>query len=168
MPYPKEATVKIYNGIDCWRTWFLEECENANLFGVTEKYLPLINTDHFKPYRIGTLIYLEDAPFFKKTKIHRICGPYLVVESNPQGRHKVSRKENGKIIIYKEFHPSKGPWFDRSYVTRIIEGIKFRHQQLASEFEYYPYRFSIKRDKNYTILTVPHSSFKCDLCFQDE
>jgi hypothetical protein len=132
MPYPKEATVKIYNGIDCWRTWFLEECEKANLFGVTEKYLPLINTDNFKPYRIGTLIYLEDAPFFKKTKIHRICGPYQVVESNPQGRHKATRKENAKIIIYKDLHPSTGPWFDKRSVTRITKVSRLFKRQITT------------------------------------
>ena len=168
MPYPKEATVKNYNGIECWRTWFLEECEKANLFGVNEKYLPLINTEDCKPYHIGTLIYLEDAPYFKRTKCHRICGPYQIIESTPQDSYKTIREENNKIIIYKDLNPSNGPWFDSNSVTRIIEGIKFKHQQLASEFDYFPYRFSIKKSKNFKVFFISHSSFKCELCFQDE
>jgi len=100
MPYPKEIVVKAYNGIECWRTWFLQECDQYHLFGVTEKYLSMINTSGFKPYQIGTLIYLEDAPYFIKTNQHRICGPYQVIESRPDSNFEIIREENGKKNSY--------------------------------------------------------------------
>lgn len=167
MAYPKEATVKTYKNIECWRTWFLEVCDQNHLFGVTEKYIPLINTEGFKPYRIGTLIYLEDAPYFMKTKRHKICGPYQVIESHPQGEYNIVRQERGKIIIYEELSPSKGPWLNNNSVTKTIEGMEYKFKQLASEFNFYPYRFAIKRSKSYEVLTIPHSSYSCELCFND-
>ena len=167
MPYPKEATVRTYNGIDCWRTWFLTECEQNQLFGTTEKYLNLINTDWFKPYEIDTLIYLEDAPFFHKTNRHRICGPYQIIESNPDRRYKIIRGKKGKIVIYKELYPEKGPWYDKRSATRTIDGLKVRYKQLAREYGFFPFRFSITRAKEYQIVSIPHSTLSCEFCFPE-
>jgi hypothetical protein len=51
------------------------------LFGLNEKHLPLVTISIPGiqiAYNEGTEIFLEDAPFFKKSKeLHRVCDPYL-------------------------------------------------------------------------------------------
>ena len=156
--YRSIKPVNKYNGCDCWRTWFFKECERYQLFGVTAG-----NLSRIKKYKIGTLIYLEDAPYYKTNK-HRICGPYKVVEANPVYAHEIEKEDNGKIIIYKDNNPKKnGPWFDKQNVTRFIKSRKFTYKQEASEHEFFPYRFSIKpHDSEFTY--VQHRSSHCDLC----
>jgi len=146
MTWSYEASVVTRGGCDYWRTWFLEECEKYGKFGLTEKHLPLVTTDGhgFHSYDVGTEIYLEDAPYFKKTKIdHRVCGPYSVISSILPAKAEIIHKNHGKIIIYKEKFPSEGPWFDRTYVRRIADGVDMKYKQLASEFGFFPYRFSV-------------------------
>ena len=50
---------------DVWRTWFLDECESSRLFGLTSGHLRLVTKagEGIEPYRPGTTIYLEDAPW---------------------------------------------------------------------------------------------------------
>lgn len=168
MPFPSEVTVKRYRLNDCWRTWFLPECEQLKLFGVTEKYLCMISGEHPAcRYKIGTLIYLEDAPYFHKIgNHHRIRGPYKVVASHPSEKHKVIVKHNGAIIVYQDLNPSIGPWRDGYSVKRVIEGAEVTYRQIASEFNYFPFRFSIEPATNFTTDYVEHSHHKCDLCYQ--
>jgi hypothetical protein len=85
--------MKIYNGIDCWPTWFIDECNQHNLFGVTSPHLR-----HVEQYTIGTLIYLEDEPYFRETNNHRLCGPYNIVRSFPEGPHEIRISENDNIV----------------------------------------------------------------------
>ena len=67
---------------DYWRTWFLEECESAQLFGLTKGHLPLVAKAGIGvvPYHPGTRVFLEDAPWFPHSgrRMHRVCGPYEV------------------------------------------------------------------------------------------
>lgn len=161
MPYPREATVKKYNGHDCWRTWYYKECEKHLLFGVTSKYLPQI-----RPYEIGTLIFLEDAPYRKYTKKHKIWGPYRVVESTPKGSYKKIPEDSGKIVIYKDNNPSEEPWFHDPSATRTIEDKEYNCPQLAGDFDFYPYRFSLEHAPGFKDYIEPHSSSKCTLCFK--
>lgn len=166
MPFPSEATVIHHNGHDYWRTWFFEECEKEGLFGITEKHLPLL-TAHISQggYRIGTEILLEDAPYFKASKTHHlVCGPYRIIESTvPDGGTPVHQIDE-RIIVYKEKFPEKGQWFNRSRLTRTIKGQKVSFPQLASEFNFYPYRFSIQRAQNYQQKLVEHNERECWLC----
>lgn len=146
MAWSYEASVVTRCGCDYWRTWFLEECESNGLFGLTARHLPLVITDGygFRSYAKGTEIYLEDAPYFKKTKTHhRVCGPYVVVPSMLPPHGEVTHQKDGEIIIYKEKWPAKGPWMDRSYVRRVVDGEDIKFKQIASEFSFFPYRFSI-------------------------
>jgi hypothetical protein len=76
MPNGADQSVYEYQGVDCWRTWFIEECEQSKLFGVTT-----IHRGRVELYRVGTHIFLEDAPWYSLggQTHHRICGPYEVV-----------------------------------------------------------------------------------------
>ncbi len=167
MSWRDEASVVTREGKDYWRTWFLEECEQHQIFGLTKKHLPLVLSDGFgfRSYREGTKIYLDDAPYFNKTKTHhRVCGPYSVVPSTMPINSKIIHKINGKIIIYEEKQPQKGPWLDKSYVRRIAEnGVKLKFKQIASEFGFFPYRFSIMKTEEYKVHFVKHD-VGCWLC----
>jgi hypothetical protein len=167
MPWPYEASVINRAGSDYWRTWFFEECESAGLFGINEKHLPLIKASGpgFSAYRVGTEIFLEDAPYFKASKTHhRVCGPYHVVTAKVTAESKTVYVVDEAVIIYQEAHPENGPWLDRSRVTRIIEGIKVSFPHIAKEYGYYPYRFAIKRSKKFKIEHIPHEEGNCWLC----
>lgn len=166
MPWSYDASVVTRGGKDYWRTWFIDECERHGLFGLTEKHLPLVMTDGpgFHAYREGTEIYLDDAPYFKKTKTHhRVCGPYTVIPSALPEFAEEIHAMNGKTIIYKDKTPSKGPWLDKSYVRRIADGVDMKYKQLASEFSFFPYRFSIKKTAKYKVHHVRHEA-ECWLC----
>ncbi len=110
MPWPYEASVINLAGIDYWRTWFIEECEFAGLFGINEKHLPLIKASGpgFSAYRVGTEIFLEDAPYFKASKAHhRVCGPYHVVAAKVTAESKPVYVVDEAVIIYQEATPKK-------------------------------------------------------------
>jgi hypothetical protein len=167
MPWKNEASVVTQKGKDYWRTWFLDECEESELFGLNEKHLPLVtkNIPGIQvAYKEGTEIYLEDAPYFNKVKTHhRICGPYFIKESKVSTEAKIIHEVNGKVIIYKEIRPSAGPWLDKSYIRRIVDGVELKYKQLAREFSYFPYRFSIKKSPKYKVQHVKHE-YGCWLC----
>ncbi len=167
MPWDLGPSVVHWSGCDYWRTWFIEECESSQLFGVTEKHLPLI-TRYGKgvvPYRKGTRVFLEDAPYFRGTKTHhRVCGPHEVfpLATIPAGAARVFPKD-GPIIVYKQAHPQSGPWLDTSSVKRRIDGIDVRFQQIAGRFGFFPLRFGIRRASNYSSRHVQHVE-SCRLC----
>jgi hypothetical protein len=166
MPFPYEASVIHHNGHDYWRTWFFEECEKSGLFGVTEKHLPLLKApSSLGGYQIGTEVFLEDAPYFKASGTHHlICGPYQVVEANlPDGARSI-HEINGKTLSYKEKNPQNGPWFNRSRVTRTIKQKIVSFPQLAREFNFYPFRFAIKRSSKFQSQLVAHQEIECWLC----
>ncbi len=90
MPFGTGPYVNHSGGYDYWRTWFIEECDASQLFGVTKKHLGLITLDGvgLPSYRVGTRLSLEDAPYFRGSKTHhRICGPYEVfaLQQLPEG-----------------------------------------------------------------------------------
>lgn len=167
MPWDLGPSVVHRDACDYWRTWFFEECESSQLFGVTEKHLPLI-TRYGKgviPYRKGTRVFLEDAPCFRGSKTHhRVCGPYEVFSppTLPPGAERVFPKE-GPIIVYKAIQPERGPWLDRSSVKRKIDGIEVRFQQIARRFAFFPFRFAIRRAPNYRSRHIAHAK-DCWLC----
>ena len=156
-----EISVNQYNGHDCWRTWFIEECETAELFGTTIGHISYIQGVQ---YQAGTIMYFEDAPYFHEIGIHhRICGPYIVVATTqlpPCG--KSIYINNNKIIAYKEPRPKLGPWFNHSK-ARIIEGVKVHFKQMASSYDYFPLRFKIKRGKDFKSKLITHE-VSCKLC----
>jgi hypothetical protein len=167
MPWPYEASVIHRAGRDYWRTWFLEECESSGLFGINEKHLPLLTSSGtgFSAYRVGTEVFLEDAPYFKATKTHhRVCGPYNVVAAQLTPGAEVIYTAADQVIVYKEPHPERGPWIDSDRVTRVIDGVRVSFPHIAREFGYYPYRFAIKRSPKFKIEVVPHEDSECWLC----
>lgn len=167
MSWKQEASVITQKGKDYWRTWFLDECEENQLVGLNEKHLPLVVKDIpgiQKAYREGAEIYLEGAPYFNKTKTHhRICGPYLVKESVVDPEDQTIHQVNGKVIIYKAKAPSNGPWHDKSYARRIVDGVDIKFKQIAREFSWFPYRFSIKKSSKYKVHHIKHDH-ECWLC----
>ena len=150
-----------YNNQDCWRTWFLEECEAAGLYGVTIGHLKYIKG---VPYQSGTIIYLEDAPYFHEHKIHhRVCGPYEVVATTQlPADGKSIHIHNNQVIVYEESRPKLGPWLNRTMV-RVIEGVPSRIKQMASNYEYFPLRFKIKPHKDHDVVLETHE-VNCTLC----
>ncbi|WP_448874116.1 hypothetical protein [Desulfobulbus propionicus] len=166
MAWSNEASVVSRGGVDYWRTWFLEECEEYNLFGLTARHLPLVLADGggFHSYDEGRQLFLEDAPYFKKTKTHhRVCGPYEVVPSSLPPGGEITHQQNGKIIIYKEKWPERGPWLDRSYVRRNVDGVDLKYKQVSREFNFFPFRFSIRKTNKYKIHYFRHEA-DCWLC----
>lgn len=168
MPWNLGPSVAVRNGCDYWRTWFLEECEESQRFGLTEKHLGLITKfgEDIVPYKVGTLVYFEDAPYFKaEKKHHRIVGPYEVFapENLPPGVFRVFPKE-GPLLVWKEPHPEAGPWLDRASVSRTIDGTKVRFSQTASRFGHFPYRFAIRQTKGWKVEYVAHEERGCWLC----
>ena len=155
-------SVYTFNGHDSWRTWFIEECESSNLFGTTKGHLPYIQQAN---YRAGTIIYLEDAPYFYfQKKDHRVYGPYLVQASRlPPGGESI-HVNNNQIIIYKEPNPKRGPW--RNYKRTIeIAGVREPFKQMASQYEYFPLRFGIMRAKGFDVQLIRHKGKgECTLC----
>lgn len=166
MPFPSEASVINHNGHDYWRTWFFDECESSGLFGITEKHLPLLKAHVTQGgYRLGTEIFLEDAPYFKGSGTHHlVCGPYKICKSNLSDGTSSVHGIDGNVIVYKENKPENGPWFDCSRRTRTIKDIKVSFPQLASEFNFFPYRFKIEKSKTYKQQLVKHQERECWLC----
>ena len=152
---------------DCWRTWFFEECEESGLFGVNEKHCGLIRLSGkgVVPYHVGTAVYLEDAPVFpaSEERFHRICGPYEVVPATPLPDDAVVIHEyKGVPILFLEAHPERGPWGNGTKRRLGVCGLDLKHRQTAREFNFYPFRFRIKRSSRWEEIIVPHSS-RCAL-----
>ncbi len=169
MAWSRDPSVVNRRGNDYWRTWFLEECEEASLFGLNQKHLGLLTLSgkNIAPYQAGTRIYLEDAPWFphKQMLFHRVCGPYEVRSTDePAEGAVVIHRVGGAVIVYRETHPECGPWRDR-WRTRCIEGETVRYKQMASEYSFFPLRFRIVRSTDWRAEQVPHPvSGHCWLC----
>ena len=167
MPWNLGPSVIHHVGFDYWRTWFFEECDQAELFGVTESHVGLVTLSGVGvvPYRAGTRLFLEDAPYFKATKArHRIVGPYEVFSpaQMPTDASRVFPKD-GPVIVFKEAHPEQGPWLDRSSVSRTIEGQRVKFSQTAKRFAFFPFRFCIRRSREWRSKMVEHIE-NCWLC----
>jgi hypothetical protein len=172
-----------WQGHDCWRTWFLLECDTAQLFGVTQKHLPLItlsghnyDPNRLEPYRSGTLIYIEDAPWFDHserfgytTRRHRVLGPYVVkpavqlpVDATP------IHKDGKDIIVYEDHSPEVGPWRNghrhRHPVGDIEGDIDLSFQQIAEEYDFFPFRFRIVRHATWDDERPMHLVDDCQFC----
>lgn len=168
MSWSYEASVVHRDGRDYWRTWFIEECESSGLFGINEKHLPLITKSGigFDAYRVGTEIFLEDAPYFKgsRKQYHRVCGPYEVVSAQVPASGRAVYSVGNDVIVYKESRPGMGPWLDSQKVTRLIDGIKVHFPKIASQFGFYPYRFAIQKSRNFKVAHIAHQEGDCWLC----
>lgn len=149
-------------GKEIWGTWFIEECERECLFGVNEPFLDLLST-----YGLGSEFYMEDTPYFwKRRNAHRICGPYVVQEAVVPSEDCVVNHIDRKAhvpIVYHDRHPWKGPWLDKSNVTRVINGERITFNQLASRFNYFPFRFRMVRSSSWEQKYPPHAE-RCRWC----
>lgn len=168
MPSDYGQSVVHRHGSDYWRTWFLFECQREGTFGLTKGHLPLVCRSGIDviPYHIGTRLYLEDAPYFPGTqkKCHRVAGPYEVAAAGDLGADvEVVHWDRGIPIVWYDSHPERGPWLNRSRVTRTIDGVPVTFRQMASSFGYFPYRFRIKRAPKYRIEIYEHH-LGCWLC----
>ena len=161
------AEVKQFRGRDCWRTWFFDECEQSRLFGVNQKHLGLLRVagHGVMPYRVGTRVYLEDAPVFpaSQKQFHRVCGPYEVqaLGNLPEGAT-IVHSYDGKSIVYLDPHPERGPWGNGTRVRRNVCGLDLKFRQTAKEFNYYPYRFSFRPAADWAEIVVLHRA-GCEL-----
>lgn len=157
-----------HRGYDYWRTWFLAECEAAGLFGVADEHLSLITQPlaGSSSYRPGTEIFLEDAPWFPHSggRTHRICGPYIVKASRtlPQEAEPIHVVDQ-QIVVYRDPHPERGPWHNRSKVERLVEGEIVVFRQLAGQFHHFPFRMKILRTPRWRVELMSHSE-ECWLC----
>ena len=127
MPWEHRPSVNRFGGVnegpDCWRTWFIEECESNKLFGLTTGHLSLVTraSATIRPYHVGTPLFLEDAPYFHKNRrLHRVCGPYIVQATDTLlGGATPVHVYDDKIIVYHDPHPESGPWLDRSVLRNM-------------------------------------------------
>lgn len=152
---------------DCWRTWFFEECETFGLFGINEKHLGLVRLTGIgiHPYHLGTEVFLEDAPVFHASsdRFHRVCGPYEVTSAEPLPLGAVVvHTLAGVPIVYKELRPQDGPWLDGTKHRKGVCGLDFKHRQIAKQFNFFPYRFRIRRTPRWQEISVFHSR-TCEL-----
>lgn len=157
------SEVTLFRGQDCWRTWFFEECEASGLFGINEKHCGLIrlSSKGVGPYQVGREVYLEDAPVFPASdkRFHRVCGPYEVVPATPLPDGAIVVHEyKGIPILYLEAHPERGPWGNGTKRRLGVCGLDLKHRQTAREFNFYPFRFRIKRSLRWQELRVTHLS----------
>jgi hypothetical protein len=147
---------------DCWRTWFIDECEEAGLFGINEKHLDVLRRT---PYRVGTRIYLDDAPVFpaSQQRFHRVVGPYEVqaLGKLPEDARVIYSFE-GKGILYFDPHAELGPWHNRTRVRHDVSGLVMKFRQMASRFNFYPYRFRTRRSASWKEEYVLHTH-PCEL-----
>ncbi len=165
---PFEPSVVHQGGYDYWRTWFIDECEASQLFGLTKRHLGLVTLDGagLLSYRVGTKLYLEDAPYFRGANTHhRVCGPYEVfsLQQFPDNAE-VIHTVNQNIIVFKVLHPEQGPWLNRTRVTREIDGITVKFDKIADRFGYFPYRFAIRRARAFRVQHIQHERRDCWLC----
>lgn len=156
-----------FRGKDCWRTWFFDECEGSGLFGINEKHLGLIRLRgvNVHPYHVGTQVYLDDEPVFRASgrKLHRVCGPYEVVSAEPLPEGGMIEHEvQGIPILYREARPELGPWGNGTRVRRAVAGFDLKYRQKAGDYNYYPFRFRIRRSPRWAELLVPHAP-DCEL-----
>lgn len=161
------AEVTQFRDHDCWRTWFFEECEASGLFGINEKHRGLIRLSGkgVHPYHIGTEVYLEDAPVFPASgkRFHRVCGPYEVIAATPLPAGAVVAHEyDGVPILYLESQPERGPWGNGTKRRSGVCGLDLKHRQTAKQYNYYPFRFRIRRSPRWTELVLSHSA-PCEL-----
>lgn len=168
MPWNLGPSVNVHGCCDYWRTWFFDECEEAQRFGLTERHLPLITKygDGVTPYAQGTTLFLEDAPYFKASCTHhRVAGPYEVFAPMDldDSAVRIYPKE-GPMLVWQEPTPQAGPWLDKSYVSKTIDGLRVKFSQQASRFGFFPYRFAIRRAKKWRIEHIAHASRDCWLC----
>ena len=160
MPSGDQVKVGRHLERDCWCTWFLRECNDAKLFGAVDKFLRLLRWD----YKIGSQLFLEDAPYFDAVgSHHRLSGPYEVVEPTVPEDATVMHVAAGRVVAYRDPHPERGPWFD-GFTTRVEDApasswrskIDLRYQQHAGDYEYFPLRFAISPIKGSKVSLVPH------------
>ena len=153
MPYPKTPSIYSYRGRDCWRTWFIEECEESGLFGVASGNLKRITSRSFGE---GTEFYFEDVPYsrFVDPSQRRICGPYVVVPSAEALDREVERRDGDKVIVFRSLSPASGPWLNGTK-KRVIDGKSISHPQMAGNFDFFPYRFSFVKGSNFSVLLIP-------------
>lgn len=147
---------------EIWSTWFLPECEESRLFGVNAPFLL-----HLQSYTIGRKFYLEDRPYFASDKSeHRICGPYVVVFATVPSdcRHICHRDRRTQApIVYQDRDPSRGPWLRQARVIRVINGEEVTFPQLADRFNYFPFRFCMKRADDWVEEYHKHG-IRCPWC----
>ncbi|MBZ0156020.1 MAG: hypothetical protein K8I29_07360 [Alphaproteobacteria bacterium] len=153
-------------GIDHWRTWFWDDCDTHGMFGITLKHMRRIQgcLEGIPPYDFGTMIYLEDAPYFRFSgqSVHVIHGPYIVVPSDLPPKSFVAHKTENGIILWCKRKAHEGPWSD-GMKTREFHGIPYNIPQCASYYEFFPFRFRIERDISFTTRWMPHHK-ECRYC----
>jgi len=161
------AEVIQFQGRDCWRTWFFDECEQSGLFGINQNHLGLLQrpAPGIVPYHVGTRVFLEDAPVFQASgeEFHRVCGPYEVqaLSDLPEGAS-IVHSFDGHPILYLDPHPERGPWGNGTRVRRGVAGLDLKYRQTAETFNYYPLRFRVRRAADWNEIIVPHRS-SCEL-----
>lgn len=153
---------------DYWRTWFLDECDDMCLLGITAELVPRMVTPGpgVSSYHVGTELFLEDAPWFlhSERRTHRICGPYVVkgADAVPEDTE-VVHEVDGQIVVYRDPHPERGPWHNRSKVERLVDGEVVVFRQIAGQFDHFPYRVRIVRSPRWRVDLIWHSP-SCWLC----
>jgi hypothetical protein len=118
-------------------------------------------------YKIGTELYLEDAPYYWSTNSkHRICGPYSVQPATlPHHNCKIKQqdKSTGQVIVYYDPDASKGPWLEKRKAARRIEGEEITFSKIAAPYNFFPYRFRIEKTNQWICEIVSHGH-NCGWC----
>jgi hypothetical protein len=152
-----------FKGYYCWRTWYIEECEEHGLFGMSQRHLWWLKLT----CRRGLHFYLEDAPYHRHVHpgLHRLCGPYEVITAprtlTDEGICEVS--DSGVAIVFRLANPESGPWRDGNR-RRRWEDKEVVHQQDASKYDYFPFRFAIRRANGFQPELVGHGPECASFC----
>jgi hypothetical protein len=171
MPLYLARSIFLRHGSHCFRTWFIDECDKNGMFGVTRGNLQLITKENPSSgsflYKVGTKIYLEDAPYFKhisRRSTHRIVGPYAVIGSDfPGTSFKPFHLDGENVVVYEDPNPKLGPWLNKTNVQRQIDGVSVTINQMAGRFGYFPFRFRFVRCSDWSVVFVQCGK-NCELC----
>jgi hypothetical protein len=145
----------MFNGVDCRTTWFIEEVDQASLFGVDSNLLPWLESY----VRVGLRIYFDDVPYRVRfnPQMHRLLGPYEVIPTSGIDSQRTVVSDGGQAVVYHEPAAQDGPWFNRSAI-RHFDGVSTAISQDAAQYNYFPYRFAVRRADGFGEQFVAHTA----------
>lgn len=155
------VTVISHQGSEYYRTWFLEECLENGIYGITESHIISVKDS----IRNKIPFYLEDVPYFRATHRteHLVYGPLKIVPSIIPAAGTSVFEFEGRTFIYKAHRPQDGPWLDRRVTRKWDGGLRYQVNQKASDYGFYPFRFSFKPETGCGYRKIKHESH-CFLC----
>jgi len=92
-----------------------------------------------------------------------MCDPYEVTSAEPLPNGAVVvHYAAGVPIVYRELRPENGPWLNGTKRRTAVCGLNLKHPQTARQFNFYPFRFRIRRSARWQEIIASHST-TCEL-----